>query len=51
MFDYLKFNNKLKNILTEENINNCEFDETFLKFFLNKKLLRANHASYVSKSL
>ena len=25
-FDYLKFNNELKNILMKENINNCEFD-------------------------
>ena len=39
MFDYLKFNNKLKNILTEENINNCEFDETFLKFLVKQEAI------------
>ena len=56
-FDSLKFNNELKNVLTIENIDNCtKFDEKFLEVLdklapLKKKLLRANHASYVSKAL
>ena len=56
-FDSLKFNNELKNVLTIENIDNCtKFDEKFLEVLdkhapLKKKLLRANHASYVFKAL
>ena len=56
-FDSLKFNNELKNVLAIENIDNCTmFDEKFLEVLdkhapLKKKLLRANHASYVSKAL
>ena len=31
-FDFLKFNNELKNVLTIENIDNCtKFDEKFLE--------------------
>ena len=56
-FDSLKFSNQLKNVLTIENIDNCtNFDEKFLEVLdkhapLKRKLLRANHASYVSKAL
>ena len=56
-FDSLKFNNELKNALSIENIDNCiKFDEKFLEVLdkqapLKRKLLRANHVSYVSKSL
>ena len=56
-FDSLKFNNELKNVLTIENIDNCtKFNEKFLEVLdqhapLKKTLLRANHASYVSKAL
>ena len=52
-FDSLNFNNELKNVLTNENIDNStKFDEKFLEVFdkhatLKSKLLRANHASYV----
>ena len=55
-FNSLKFNNELKNVLTTENIDNCtKFDEKFLEVLdqhapLKQKLLRANHASYVSKA-
>ena len=53
-FDSLKFNNELKNVLTTENIDNwIKFDENFLKVLnkhapMQRKLLRANHMSYVS---
>ena len=53
----LKFNNELKNVLMIENNGNCtKFDETFLEVLdksapLKRKLLRANQALYVSKSL
>ena len=56
-FDSLKFNNELKNVLTIENIDNCiKFDEEILEVLdkhapLKKRLLRANHASYVFKAL
>ena len=56
-FDSLKFNNELKNVLTIENIDNCiKFDGKFLEVLdkhapLKRKLLTANHASYVSKGL
>ena len=56
-FDSLKFNNDLKNVQTKENIDNCgKFDEKFLEVFdkhapLKRKLSRANHASYLFKSL
>ena len=54
-FDSLKFNNELKNVLTIENVDNfAKFDQKFLEVLdkhapLKKKLLRANHASYVSR--
>ena len=53
----LKFNNELKNVLMIENNGYCtKFDETFLEVLdesapLKRKLLRANQALYVSKSL
>ena len=56
-FDSLKFNSELKNVLTIANIDNCtKFNEKLLEVLdkhvpLKRKLLRANHASYVSKSL
>ena len=55
--DFSTFKNELKNILTKENIDNCtKFDEQFLKVLnshapIKRKLLRANHAPYVSKTL
>ena len=56
-FDPSKFKKELKNILTKENIDSCtKFDEQFLKVLnihapLKKKLLRANYAPYISKTL
>ena len=58
-FDSLIFNNELKekNLVTIENIDNCaKFDERFLQVLekhasLKRRVLRANHVSYVSKSL
>ena len=56
-FDSLKFNNELKNVLTIENIDNCiKFDGKFLEVLdkhapFKRKLLTANHASYVSTCL
>ena len=56
-FDSLKFDNELKNVLTIENIDNCtKSDEKFWVVLdklppLKRKLLRANHASYVSEAL
>ena len=56
-FDPSKFKKELKNVLTKENIDSCtKFDEQFLQVLsihapLKKKLLRANHAPYISKTL
>ena len=56
-FDPSKFKKELKNVLTKENIDSCtKFDEQFLKVLnihapLKRKLLRANHAPYISKTL
>ena len=56
-FDSLKFNNELEILLTKENIDVCiKFDDKFLEVLhkqasLKRKLLRANQASHVSKSL
>ena len=56
-FDPSKFKNKLKNVLTKENINSCtKFDEQFLQVLnshapLKRKSLRTNHAPYISKTL
>ena len=56
-FDSSKFKNELKNVLTKENIDSCsKFDEQFLKDLnshapLKRKLLRANHALFISKTL
>ena len=56
-FDSSKFKNELKSVLTKENIESCtKFDEQFLKVLnshapLKRKLLRTNHAPYVSKTL
>ena len=56
-FDSVRFNDELKYVLAKEKITSCtKFDEMFLRI-LNKlapikgKLLRANHASYISKTL
>ena len=52
-FDLPKFKNELKNALTKENIDSCtKFNKQFLKVlnsytFLKRKLLRANHATYI----
>ena len=54
-FDSSKFNNKLKNVLTKENIDSCtKCDEEFLKILnnqvpLKRKLLRADHAPYTNR--
>ena len=56
-FDPSKFKKELKNVLTKENIDSCtNFDEQFLKVLnihapLKRKLLRTNHAPYISKKL
>ena len=56
-FDSSKFKKELKNVLTKENIDSCtKFDEQFLKVLnihapLKRKLLRANHAPNISKTL
>ena len=56
-FDPSKFKKDLKNVLTKENIDSCtKLDEQFLKVLnihapLKIKLLRANHAPYISKTL
>ena len=56
-FDPSKFKKELKNVLTKENIDSCtKFDEQFLQVLnsnapLKRKLLRANHAPYISKTL
>ena len=56
-FDPSKFEKELKNVLTKENIDSCtKFDEQYLKVLnihapLKRKLLRANHALYISKTL
>ena len=53
----LQNSRKLKNVLTKENIDSCtKFDEQFLKVLnihapLKRKLLRVNHALYISKTL
>ena len=56
-FDSVRFNDELKYVLAKEKIMLCtKFDEMFLRI-LNKhapmksKLLRANYASYISKTL
>ena len=57
LFDSSKFKKEPKNVLTKENIDSCtKFDENFLKVLnthapLKRKLLRANHAPYISKTL
>ena len=56
-FDSLKFNVDLKNAFAHEKIKSCiQFDEVFMKVLnrhapLKKKILRANHSSYMSKTL
>ena len=56
-FDSLKFNVDLKNAFAHENIESwIKFDEVFLAVLnrhatLKKKILRANHASHMSKTL
>ena len=55
--DSSKLKTELKNVLTKENIDSCtKFDEQFLKVLnihapLKRKLSRANHAQYISKTL
>ena len=56
-FDSVRFNDELKYVLAKEKFtSHTKFDEMFLRI-LNKhasiktKLLRANHASYISKTL
>ena len=54
-FDSVRFNDELKYVLVKEKITSCtKFDEMFLQILnqhapLKSKLLRANHASYISK--
>ena len=56
-FDSLKFNVDLKNAFAHEKIESCiKFDEVFMTVLnrhapLKKKILRANHSSYMSKTL
>ena len=56
-FDSLKFNVDLKNAFAHEKMKSCiQFDEVFMKVLnrhapLKKKILRANHSSYLSKTL
>ena len=56
-FNSQNFNDELKFVFSKENIDSCsKFNQTFLNVLnkhapLKKKQLRANHASYVSKSM
>ena len=56
-FDSLKFNVYLKNAFVNEKIESCvKFDEVFMTVLnrhapLKKKILRANHSSYMAKTL
>ena len=56
-FDSLKFNVYLKNAFVNEKIESCvKFDEVFMTVLnrhapLKKKILRANHSSYMTKTL
>ena len=56
-FESLEFNIGLKNAFAHEKIESCiNFDEVFMKVLnrhapLKKKMLRANHLSYMSKTL
>ena len=44
MFNYLKFNNKLKNILKKENIDDCtKFDQKFLEVLGRYAPLKKNY--------
>ena len=53
----LDFNDELKYVLAKEKIMSCtKFDDMFLQILskhapIKSKLLRANHASYISKPL
>ena len=56
-FNSQNFNDELKSVFSKENIDSCsKFNQTFLNVLnkhtpLKKKQLRANYASYVSKSM
>ena len=56
-FDSFLFNDELKNVLELDKINSCAmFDKLFLKALdkhapVKKKVVRANHAKYISKAL
>ena len=56
-FDSLKFKVYLKNAFVNEKIESCvKFDEVFMTVLnrhapLKKKILRANHSSYMAKTL
>ena len=56
-FDSVRFNDELKYVFVKEKTTSCtKFDEMFLRILnqhapLKSKLLFANHASYISKSL
>ena len=52
-FNFLKFNADLKNAFAHDKIESCiKFDEVFMRHTpLRKKVLRANHLSYISKTL
>ena len=56
-FDSVRFNGELKYVLEKEKTMSCiKFDKMFLRILnqhapLKSKLLRANHASYISKPL
>ena len=57
LFNSLKFNVDLKNVFAHEKIESyIKFDEVFMTVLnrhapLKKKILRANHSSYMSKTL
>ena len=56
-FDSVRFYDELNYVLAKEKITACtKFDEMFLRIIkkygpMKSKLLRANHASYISKTL
>ena len=56
-FNFSDFNNELKNIFSRNTVGSCyQFEQIFLKVLdkhapMKRKLLRANHSSYISKPL
>ena len=56
-FNFSDFNNELKNIFSRNTVGSCyQFEQIFLNVLdkhapMKRKLLRANHSSYISKPL